>query len=85
MAEAGGPVRDGQPGIVAGDQPAGNNQQESQSGNKQSKAMMSGVIRGQNCSLRVPTILASDLSKIPSLAREPCSRYAPSQGFFMTL
>ena len=47
MAEAGRPVRDGQTGIVAGDQPAGNDQQKSQSGNKNSKAMMRGVIGGE--------------------------------------
>jgi hypothetical protein len=52
MPEAGWPVRDGQTGVVAGDQPSGNDQQESQRGNKDSKAMMGGVIcgRGQNCS-----------------------------------
>jgi hypothetical protein len=59
MPKAGGPIRDGQSGIVAGDEPAGNDQQESQRGNKDGKAMMRGVIggRGQNCSLRVLIIL----------------------------
>jgi hypothetical protein len=54
MAEARRPVRDGQAGIVAGDQPAGNDQQQSQRGNKYSKAMVGGVIRGrgQNYSLK---------------------------------
>jgi hypothetical protein len=52
MPKAGRPVRDGQAGIVAGDQPSGYDQQESQRGNKDGKAMLSGVIRGgQNCSL----------------------------------
>jgi len=53
MPKAGRPVRDGQTGIVAGDQPARNDQQESQSGNKNGKPMLSGLIRGrgQNCSL----------------------------------
>jgi hypothetical protein len=62
MPKAGWPIRDGQSGIVAGDEPAGNDQQESQRGNKDGKAMMRGVIggRGQNCSLRVLIILASD-------------------------
>ena len=59
MPKARWPIRDGQTGIVAGDQPAGNDQQESQSGHKHGKAMMSGVIRGQNNSLRVLIILAS--------------------------
>jgi hypothetical protein len=60
MAKTGWPVGDGQTGIVAGDQPAGNDQQEGQRGNKHSKPMLSGVIRGrgQNCSLRVLIILA---------------------------
>lgn len=64
MPEASWPVRDSQAGIVAGDQPSGNDQQEGQSGNKNSKPMMGGVIRGrcQNCSLRVPIILASGFS-----------------------
>ena len=44
MAKAGRPVRDSQTGIIAGDQPAGNDQQESQRGNKDGKSMMSGVI-----------------------------------------
>jgi hypothetical protein len=63
MAKARGPVRDSQTGVVAGDQPARNDQQESQCGYKNGKAMMSGVIRGrgQNCSLRVLNILASGL------------------------
>ena len=63
MAKASRPVGDGQTGVVAGDQPAGNDQQESQSGNKHGKAMMSGVIRGrgQNCSLEVLNILASGI------------------------
>jgi len=61
MPKAGRPVRNRQTGIVAGDQPSRNDQQESQRGNERSKPMMSGVIggRGQNCSLRVPIILAS--------------------------
>jgi hypothetical protein len=61
MPEASWPVWDSQSGIVAGDQPAGNDQQESQRGNKHGKAMMSGVIRGggQNCSLEVLVILTS--------------------------
>jgi hypothetical protein len=60
MPEAGRPVRDGQASIVAGDQPTGNDQQESQRGNKNGKPMMDGVIRGrgQNCSLRVLVILS---------------------------
>jgi len=57
MPKAGGPVRDGKTGVVAGDQPARNDQQESQRGNKNGKAMLSGVIRGQNCSLKVLIIL----------------------------
>ncbi len=59
MAKARRPIGDGQTGIVAGDQPAGNDQQEGQSGNKNGKPMLSGVIRGrgQNCSLRVLIIL----------------------------
>ncbi len=61
MPKARGPIRDGQTGIIAGDQPARDDQQESQRGNKHGKAMMGGVIggRGQNCSLRVLIILAS--------------------------
>jgi hypothetical protein len=60
MPKAGRPVRDSQTCIIAGDQPAGNDQQESQRGNKDGKAMLSGVIsgRGQNCSLEVLIILA---------------------------
>jgi hypothetical protein len=60
MPKARGPIRDGQTGIVAGNQPACNDQQESQRGNKYGKPMMGGVIRGrgQNCSLRVLIILA---------------------------
>jgi hypothetical protein len=50
MAKARGPIRDGQAGIIAGDQPAGHNQQKSQCGNEYSESMMSGVIRGQNYS-----------------------------------
>jgi len=59
MAEARRPVRDGQTGVVAGDQPSGNNQQEGQRGNKYGKAMLGGVIRGrgQNYSLEVLIIL----------------------------
>jgi CHAT domain-containing protein len=57
MPKARRPVGDGQTGIVAGDQPARNNQQESQRGNEDSKPMMSGVIRGQNYSLEVLIIL----------------------------
>ena len=60
MAETCRPVRDGQSGIVAGDQPAGNDQQQGQRGNKHGKAMLGGVIRGrgQNYSWEVLTILA---------------------------
>jgi len=47
MSKAGGPVRHGQAGIVAGDQPARDDQQKSQRGNKYGKPMMSGVIRGR--------------------------------------
>jgi hypothetical protein len=74
MPKAGRPVRDGQAGIVAGDQPTGHNQQESQRGNKNGKAMLSGVIRGrgQNCSLDVPIILASVLIRRPNT--EPLKR-----------
>jgi hypothetical protein len=70
MAKARRPVGDGQSGVVAGHEPACNDQQESQRGNKNSKAMMSGVIRGrgQNCSLRVLIILT--LPEIPSVARD---------------
>jgi hypothetical protein len=69
MPEAGGPVRDGQAGIVAGYQAAGNDQQKGQSGNKHSKAMLSGVIRGkcQNCSLGVLVILTSVFLKSRAL------------------
>ena len=72
MAKAGGPVRDGQTGVVAGDQPAGNDQQKSQSGDKNGKAMMCGVIRGrgQNCSLEVLIILASGFDSLEMLNRE---------------
>jgi hypothetical protein len=72
MPKAGGPIRDGQSGIVAGDEPAGNDQQESQRGNKDGKAMMRGVIggRGQNCSLRVLIILASELVQAPAYTAE---------------
>jgi hypothetical protein len=54
VAETGGPIGDGQAGVIAGDQPSGHDQQKSQRGNKDGKAMMCGVIRGrtQNCSLR---------------------------------
>jgi len=47
------PVRYRQACIVAGHQPAGNNEQESQPGNKDCKTMMSCVVGGkiQNCSL----------------------------------
>jgi hypothetical protein len=71
MPEACWPVRDGQTGVVAGDQTSGNNQEESQRGNKNGKAMLGGVIRGrgQNCSLRVLNILA--LPEILIAAREP--------------
>jgi hypothetical protein len=70
MPKARRPVGDGQSGVVAGDQTSGNNQEESQRGNKNGKAMMGGVIRGrgQNCSLRVLNILA--LPEIPSVARD---------------
>jgi hypothetical protein len=73
MPEARWPVRDGQAGIVAGDQPAGDDQQESQSGNENRKAMLSGVIRGrgQNCSLRVPTILAPAFLKSRAKRENP--------------
>jgi hypothetical protein len=67
MPKAGRPVGDGQAGVVAGDQPSGNNQQEGQRGNENGKAMLSGVIRGgQNCSLEVPIILASVLIRRPN-------------------
>jgi len=53
MAEAGRPVRDRQAGIVAGNQPAGDDQQKRQRGDKNGKSVMGGVIcrRGQNNSL----------------------------------
>jgi hypothetical protein len=68
MTEAGRPVRDGQSGVVTCDQPASDDQQESQRGNKDSKPVLSGVIRGrgQNCSLNVPIILASVLIRRPN-------------------
>jgi len=46
MPEAGRPVRDRQAGIVAGDQPASDDQQKGQCGNKDSKTMLSCVVRG---------------------------------------
>ena len=60
MAKARRPVRHSQPGIIARNQPAGNNQQESQTRNKHSKAMLSGVVcgRGQNSSWEVLVILS---------------------------
>ena len=53
VPEACGPIRNGQAGIVAGNQPAGNYQQKSQCGDKYGETMLSGVIRGrgQNYSL----------------------------------
>jgi hypothetical protein len=77
MTKAGRPVRDGQTGVVAGDQPAGNNQQKGQSGNKNGKAMMSGIVggRGQNCSLKVPIILTSDVHRA---SNEPASPHIKS-------
>jgi hypothetical protein len=53
MAKACRPVRDGQAGIVAGDQPSGHDQQKCQCGDKDGEAMLCGVIRrrGQNYSL----------------------------------
>jgi hypothetical protein len=45
VSEAGWPVRDGQAGIVAGHQPAGHDQKESQYSDKDSKAMMCCIIR----------------------------------------
>jgi hypothetical protein len=45
MAEAGWPVRDCQSGIVAGNQPAGDDQKKCQRGYKNGKAMVGRVIR----------------------------------------
>jgi hypothetical protein len=82
MPKAGGPVRDGQTGVIAGDQPARNDQQESQSGHKNSKAMMSGVIRGrgQNCSLRVLIILASSFDSLAKMQTFETQRNVVSGG-----
>jgi hypothetical protein len=65
MAKAGGPVRDCQPRVIAGDKPAGHNQQKSQHSDKDGKAMMSGVVRrrGQNSS-----------RKLSILSFSPCNR-----------
>jgi hypothetical protein len=74
MPKAGWPIRDGQSRVVAGDQPAGNNQQKSQRGNKYGKPMMRGVIggRGQNCSLRVLIILTSGFGLTAKYKRFGC-------------
>jgi hypothetical protein len=78
------PIGDGQSGVVAGDQPAGNNQQKGQSGNKYGKAMMSGVIRGrgQNCSLRVLNILASGIDPLDKYKTFATRRNGVSGEFF---
>jgi hypothetical protein len=55
MAKAGGPIRNGQPCVVAGNQPTGHDQQKGQRGNKYGETMMSGVVRrrGQNSSRKL--------------------------------
>jgi len=45
-AEAGWPIGHGQPGIVAGNQATGQQQQESQNGNEESKVVVRGVVPG---------------------------------------
>jgi hypothetical protein len=59
MAKTGGPVRNRQPCVVAGDQPARNNEQKGQNGNKDGKAMVSSVVgRGTQKNSSKPSILA---------------------------
>ena len=71
MAKTRRPIRDSQAGVIAGYQPAGNKQQQSQSSNKYRETMLSGVIRGrgQNSSLKYQLFY----SKISSGARDPHS------------
>ncbi|HEY7403482.1 MAG TPA: hypothetical protein VIB39_08175 [Candidatus Angelobacter sp.] len=60
MAKAGGPVRDGQAGVVTGYQAAGDDQQKGQRGNKDSESVVGSVVcrrTGQNNSWKL-TILA---------------------------
>lgn len=73
MAEARWPIRDSQPGIIAGNQAASDDQQKRQYGNKNGKTVKSGVIRrrGQNNSMGKPTILAlgslQETTKLPAV------------------
>jgi hypothetical protein len=65
-AETGRPVGHRQPGIVAGNQSAGNQQQECQDSDKNGEAMLRSVVPGigQDSSLK-PTILAPAKAAIP--------------------